>query len=105
MSNYIRSTKLYASCPICAHKLCKGDTGSTVEIFCPRCSHVVRAEFMDKKVDIQKFLSGYSCEGKYDKKKLKWCLINGYCHFYLMNKNNSEYRDKVLELLSNVFEW
>lgn len=62
-------------------------------------------KFMDKKVDIQKFLSGYSCEGKYDKKKLKWCLINGYCHFYLMNKNNSEYRDKVLELLSNVFEW
>ena len=44
--------KMYASCPICAHKLCKGDSGSTVEIYCPRCSHIIRAEFTDKKVII-----------------------------------------------------
>lgn len=44
--------KLYACCPICAHKLCKGDSGSTVEIYCPRCSHIIRSEFAKEKVII-----------------------------------------------------
>lgn len=44
--------KLYACCPICAHKLCKGDNGSTVEIYCPRCSHIIRSEFGKEKVII-----------------------------------------------------
>ena len=44
--------KLYVCCPVCAHKLCKGDDGSMVEIFCPRCSHIVRAEFSGAKVTI-----------------------------------------------------
>lgn len=44
--------KLYACCPICAHKLCKGDNGSTVEIYCPRCSHIIRSEFSETKVVI-----------------------------------------------------
>lgn len=59
-------------------------------------------KFMDKKQDIESFLSGYLSQGKYDDVKLKWCLVNGYCHFYLMNKNNDEYRDKVLELLNFI---
>ena len=28
--------KMYASCPICGHKLCKGENGSEVDILCSR---------------------------------------------------------------------
>lgn len=41
---------LYSACPICARKLCKGESGSTVEIFCPRCSTIVRVEYGDNYV-------------------------------------------------------
>lgn len=61
--------------------------------------------FMDAIDDIESFLNGYLYDGRYDTKKLKWCLINGYCHFYLMNSNDYEYRNKILELLSFVFGW
>ena len=27
--------KMYASCPICGYKLCKGESGSDVDILCP----------------------------------------------------------------------
>ena len=47
-----QKVKLFASCPVCAHKLCKGDTGSVVEIYCPRCSTIVRVEYVsDTKVN------------------------------------------------------
>lgn len=42
--------KLYSACPICARKLCKGDSGSMVEICCPRCSSIVRVEYGDNQV-------------------------------------------------------
>ena len=34
--------KMYASCPICRYKLCKGESGSDVDILCPRCGKLVR---------------------------------------------------------------
>ena len=34
--------KMYASCPICGYKLCKGESGSDVDILCPRCGKLVR---------------------------------------------------------------
>ena len=34
--------KMYACCPICGYKLCKGESGSDVEILCPRCSKLIR---------------------------------------------------------------
>ena len=34
--------KLYAACPICVYKLCKGAAGSDVDILCPRCGRLVR---------------------------------------------------------------
>ena len=34
--------KMYAACPICGHKLCKGESGSDVDILCPRCGKLVR---------------------------------------------------------------
>ncbi len=61
-------------------------------------------KFMDTIEDINCFLKGYLKEGNFDKVKLKWCLINGYCHFYLMNKDNHEYRNKILKLLEVLYE-
>ena len=34
--------KLYAACPICGYKLCKGENGSDVDILCPRCERLIR---------------------------------------------------------------
>ena len=34
--------KLYAACPICGYKLCKGEDGSNVDILCPRCGKLIQ---------------------------------------------------------------
>lgn len=60
--------------------------------------------FMDNKKDIITFLDGYSSISDYNKDKLKWCLINGYCHFYLMNINNEEYKNKLKKLIKFIYE-
>ena len=60
--------------------------------------------FMDNINDINAFLDGYKSVGTYDKEKLKWCLINGCVHFYLMNKNNIEYRDKIIQILKQIIK-
>lgn len=62
-------------------------------------------EFMDTIEDIIEFLKGYLEQGNFNKEKLKWCLINGYCHFYLMNINNGEYREKLLELMNDIYKY
>ena len=59
---------------------------------------------MDNKKDIITFLDGYSSISDYNKDKLKWCLINGYCHFYLMNINNEEYKNKLKKLIKFIYE-
>ena len=59
---------------------------------------------MDTMEDIQTFLKGYSEQEKFDIEKLRWCLINSYCHFYLMNENNEDYKNKLLILLRNCME-
>lgn len=59
--------------------------------------------FMDNISDIKELLKGYSQIGKYNKDYLKWCLINGYCHFYLMNMNNKTYKEKLLFLIKEVY--
>lgn len=60
--------------------------------------------FMDNINDIKTFLTGYKSIGNYDLDNLKWCLINGYCHFYLMNKDDQVYRNKIKALLNEIFE-
>ena len=37
----INENKLFASCPVCAHKLCKGYNGSKIEMICPRCKNLI----------------------------------------------------------------
>ena len=61
-------------------------------------------KFMDTMEDIQTFLKGYSEKEKFDIEKLRWCLINSYCHFYLINENNEDYKNKLLILLRNCME-
>lgn len=58
--------------------------------------------FMDNTEDIKYFLEGYKTIGEYNTNDLKWCLINGYCHFYLMNICNEKYKEQLLNLIINV---
>jgi aminoglycoside phosphotransferase (APT) family kinase protein len=60
--------------------------------------------FMDNINDIHAFLEGYKKTNTYDDKNLKWCIINGYLHFYLMN-NDVKYKNKILKLLKIVSRW
>lgn len=61
-------------------------------------------KFMNNIEDIKSFLTGYNQLGTYDNKKLKWCLINAYCHFYLMNKDNKEYLKTLKSLLTTIYQ-
>lgn len=64
-------------------------------------------QFMDKLEDYKIFLKGYSSVNTFDSSKLKWCLINGLMHFYLMNKNtkNSSYLTKLKSLIEKLKEY
>lgn len=44
--------KLYACCPICAHKLLKGENGTFVDVLCPRCSSLIKVTIKDKQVTV-----------------------------------------------------
>lgn len=33
--------RLYAVCPICGHKLLKGEDGTNAEVLCPKCCHKI----------------------------------------------------------------
>lgn len=60
--------------------------------------------FMDSISDILMFIKGYLSKGTFNKEAFIWCLINGLCHFYLMNKENYEYQNKIIKLLSDLIE-
>jgi len=42
--------KAYACCPQCGYKLCKGESGSDVDILCPRCGKLIRVVITDIEV-------------------------------------------------------
>lgn len=60
-------------------------------------------KFLDSMEDIDAFLKGYKKYGNYDSNKLKWCLINGYLHFYLMN-DDKIYRSLLAVLMRKAIE-
>lgn len=37
----MNENKLFATCPVCAYKLCKGLNGTRVDIVCPRCKNLI----------------------------------------------------------------
>lgn len=39
--------KYYANCPVCAHKLMKGENGTQADIRCARCKNLVRIRIAD----------------------------------------------------------
>lgn len=61
-------------------------------------------QFMNKKEHLESFLKGYKSIGNYDENKLKWCLINGMMHFYLMNKkqNKKDYLNYLKEIIKKL---
>ncbi len=59
-------------------------------------------KFLDNIKDIKIFLDGYLTIGTYNKKYLKWCLLNACCHFYLMNQDNNNYKTKLLYLIEII---
>ena len=59
-------------------------------------------KFMDNIDDINLFLEGYRSESNFEYDKFKWCYINGSIHFYLMNYENEEYKQKIRNLIENI---
>ena len=59
-------------------------------------------EFMDNIDDINLFLDGYRSRSDFEYDKFKWCYINGSIHFYLMNYENEEYKQKIRNLIEKI---
>lgn len=59
-------------------------------------------KFMDNIDDINLFLEGYRSESNFEYDKFKWCYINGSIHFYLMNYENEEYKQKIRNLIEKI---
>lgn len=45
--------KLYAACPICAHKLLKGICGTEADIKCSRCGHLIKVTISGTEVKVE----------------------------------------------------
>ncbi|MDO5568626.1 MAG: aminoglycoside phosphotransferase family protein [bacterium] len=60
--------------------------------------------FMDNWEDVFNFLQGYQKVTTFDKDLLKWCLINAYIHFYLMNIDNENYILKIQKLIALIMK-
>ena len=59
-------------------------------------------KFMDNIDDINLFLEGYRSKSDFEYDKFKWCYINGSIHFYLMNYENEEYKQKIRNLIEKI---
>lgn len=59
-------------------------------------------KFMDNIDDINLFLDGYRSKNNFEYDKFKWCYINGSIHFYLMNYENEEYKQKIRNLIEKI---
>ena len=42
----------YAACPICGHKLLKGNNGTNVEVPCRKCGKLIRVNIADGKISV-----------------------------------------------------
>lgn len=52
--------------------------------------------------EIKSFLNGYSEINNFDYELFKWCYLNGCVHFYLMNNDNTEYKNKLRSLMEKI---
>lgn len=44
--------KYYANCPVCAHKLIKGENGTQADIRCARCKNLVHIQIVNDIVTV-----------------------------------------------------
>lgn len=44
--------KYYANCPVCAHKLIKGENGTQADIRCVRCKNLVHIQIVNDIVTV-----------------------------------------------------
>lgn len=44
--------KYYANCPVCAHKLMKGENGTQADIRCARCKNLVHIQIVNDIVTV-----------------------------------------------------
>ncbi len=58
-------------------------------------------KFLNSIDDFKVFLKGYKEKQNYDSLKLKWCLVNAYLHFYLIN-NDKDYKNLLLQLMDLI---
>ena len=42
--------KLYVSCPLCGHRLCKAENGSNVDIKCQRCNKIISVQVVANQI-------------------------------------------------------
>ena len=63
-------------------------------------------KFMKSKEEWKAFLDGYKSENDFNFTYLKWCLINGSLHFYLMNRksDNILYLQFLKKIINNLIE-
>lgn len=52
--------------------------------------------------DISCFLEEYKSLNNFEYDKFRWCYINGSIHFYLMNYENEEHKDKLKNLIEKI---
>jgi len=62
-------------------------------------------KFLTTTTEIKELIEGYKSETEFDFNKFKWCLINAYCHFYLMNQENNEYTSVLINNLKEIILW
>lgn len=52
--------KYYANCPVCAHKLIKGENGTQADIRCARCKNLVHIQIVNDIVTVNLIETGVS---------------------------------------------
>lgn len=73
--------KYYASCPVCAHKLMKGENGTQADIRCARCKNLVRIRIVDDIVTVNLIE-----KNQYNNRKQGKALPRiGRCFLYIEN--------------------
>lgn len=87
-----------ATCPICGHKILKGENGTAVEALCPKCNRLIRIEVNDIKV------TSYVSETQLQRQKeLAPTRALFQCFKEITGSSPAEYRKKASDRSSDAF--
>ena len=59
-------------------------------------------KFMKSEREMKEYLKGYSKHGVYDDFLVKYYMVQIYCYFYQLGRNNPEYQAYVKEWIKNI---